>query len=437
MNNIFSSKLALAAGVLTLGFAVVSCEDEPDKFKPSDGVPEVRYIRSTDPATSDSMITGAYLSNTICIVGENLKSIHELYFNDQPAVLNTSLITDNYLIVDIPSTIPTEVSDSIYMVNWAGVVTGYHFKALVPAPKASTMSCEWAPGGSQATIYGDYFVNDPTEPMTITDSKGNAAVIDLESFSQSAVTITVPDGWEPGYLTLTSIYGKARSKFRYKDDMNILFDWDGSHGGHDLGHGWRNGVVHADGDDEGIEAIDGSYIYFGGTDMGGDVGATWAEDQFSFNYWPEPSAGYETLRSRSEFASIIGANGVNNLQIKFEVFVPASNPWMSSAMQIMFSPMDVVSYATANNAYFSDTTFPRALWNPWQASGSYDTGGHWATVSVPLSTFTFTHEGAQAGTGIDESYLDGLTFFVWNGGVAGTDCSPVICIDNIRVVPIE
>jgi len=31
--------------------------------------------------------------------------------------------------------------------------------------------------------------------------------------------------------------------------------------------------------------------------------------------------------------------------------------------------------------------------------------------------------------------ISGLTFFVWNGGVSGTDCNPVICIDNIRVVP--
>ena len=32
---------------------------------------------------------------------------------------------------------------------------------------------------------------------------------------------------------------------------------------------------------------------------------------------------------------------------------------------------------------------------------------------------------------------DGFTFFLWNGGVEGTDCTPELYIDNIRVVPIN
>lgn len=30
-----------------------------------------------------------------------------------------------------------------------------------------------------------------------------------------------------------------------------------------------------------------------------------------------------------------------------------------------------------------------------------------------------------------------FTFFLWNGGVEGTDCTPELDIDNIRVVPIN
>ena len=123
--------------------------------------------------------------------------------------------------------------------------------------------------------------------------------------------------------------------------------------------------------------------------------------------------------------------------MKFEMYVPSSNPWSSCAMQLIFSSMSQVSYATATNAYFSDTTVPRALYNPWMATGSYDTADRWVTVSVPLNTFTYTHEGGACGAGFTAEMLAGLTFFVWNGGVAGTDCSPVILIDNIRVVPVE
>ena len=107
----------VAAGAVILGMMTTACEDEPDKYEIADGLPSVSYVRMTDPAVADSLITGAYMSNTICLVGENLRSVYELYFNDQKAVLNTSLITDNTLIVDVPSAIPEVVTNKIYLVN--------------------------------------------------------------------------------------------------------------------------------------------------------------------------------------------------------------------------------------------------------------------------------------------------------------------------------
>ena len=92
---------------------------------------------------------------------------------------------------------------------------------------------------------------------------------------------------------------------------------------------------------------------------------------------------------------------------------------------------------SGDNAYFSDTNVPRGLWIPWRTSGSYDTGGKWVTVSLNLADFNKTHEGNKCDVGFDKTMLDGLTFFVWNGGVEGKDCTPIIMIDNIRVVPVE
>lgn len=435
MKHISTGRLALLMGLGAMSLGFTSCNDEPDKYEHTGGKPSIEYIRSTDPNAADSLLTGAFLGNTVAIVGENLTAIHKLYFNDQQAVLNTSLITSRSLLVDLPSQIPAKVTDCLYMETWDGETIAYPFKSLVPAPKASNMSCEWANAGTTATIYGDYFVNDPSFEMTVADAAGHTA--EITSMTQTQVTFEVPETWEPGYVYITSIYGKGKSKFRYKDDMNILFDWDGTHGGHDLAHGWRNGVVHNPGDDEAIVAVDGPYLYFGGADIAGDVGASWAEDNFSFNYWPEPGAGYEKLSARPEFASIIAKEGIQGMQMKMEVLVPASNPWMSSSLQIIFTPYDVVNYGAASNAFISDATLPRGLWTPWQTTGSYDTAGQWVTVTLPLSTFSMAFDGTSAGSPIDQSCLDGLTMFVWNGGVPGTDCSPVICIDNIRVVPIE
>lgn len=106
-------------------------------------------------------------------------------------------------------------------------------------------------------------------------------------------------------------------------------------------------------------------------------------------------------------------------------------------MQLIFTGDSYVTSANATNSYYGDTTLPRGLWNPWQATGSYDTGNEWVTVSVPLSNFIYTNEGGAAGSPLGKDNMTGLTFFVWHGGVEGTTCSPYICIDNIRVVPIE
>ena len=58
------------------------------------------------------------------------------------------------------------------------------------------------------------------------------------------------------------------------------------------------------------------------------------------------------------------------------------------------------------------------------------------TVSIPLTEFKYDHTGGTLEVAPKGSY-GGLTFFVYHGGIAGTACTPYICIDNIRVVPNE
>lgn len=438
VKDIFGHKLLCGIVSVILGMTVVSCEDEPDKFKLTGGTPEVMYIRPVNVEQADSLLTGAFLDNQICIVGKNLTSIHELYFNDQKAILNTSLITANTLLVTIPKAIPEVVTNKIYMINKAGVTTEYDFNVYVPAPSVRSISCEYAPVGSVATIYGDYFIDDPNVPLKITFA-GNVEVPrdNIKAITKSSIQFVIPSEWVEGYMNVTTIYGTSRSAYRFHDTTNILFDWDGSHGGHATGYGWRNGVIHAPGEDEGIEAIDGNYLYFGGVEMKGGVGETWAEDQFSFNYWPDESGENGPLNLRPEFAALISKYGIEKLQMKFECCVPSAYPWSASGLQIIFSPMSVVSSSNSSNGYLSDTSIARGIWNPWRATGSYDTGNSWVTVSVPMNTFTYTHEGGACSAPLTAESLAGLAFFVWNGGIEGTTCNPVILIDNIRVVPVE
>ena len=96
----------LVAILAVSSFTMISCKDQPDKYEVADGIPTVYYVRSPYLSQKDSLLTGAYMGNTVCLVGDNLRSIVELYFNDQKVVLNTSFITDNTLLCDVPNELP-------------------------------------------------------------------------------------------------------------------------------------------------------------------------------------------------------------------------------------------------------------------------------------------------------------------------------------------
>jgi hypothetical protein len=83
---------------------------------------------------------------------------------------------------------------------------------------------------------------------------------------------------------------------------------------------------------------------------------------------------------------------------------------------------------------------PRGVWMPWQGSGSYTTDG-WETISIPLSEFKYNGAGAVIPL---STAFGSLGISVHNRGADGSegrpdwignDCSPVILIDNVRVIP--
>ncbi len=434
MKTRFPILYTLLAGSL-LASGLVSCErvDYPDRYHVTDGQPVVYSVRYAD---RDIDITQAYMDEVVCLLGDNLTSIVELWFNDQKASLNTSFITKNTLLTSVPKNMPVNQTDNIYMITKAKDTVKFGFKVLPPTPRVISMSNEWAAAGEMVTIYGDFLIDDAATPLVVSFAGADVPHGDLVFDGTSAVSFPVPAGAQPGNVTVTSLSGTGKSRFVYKDDRNILFDWDGSHGGFASGHGWRGGMIHAPGTDA-WPALDGNYLYFGGAELGGGIGETWAEDQFCMNYWPEGNAAYPALSDLPEFAGYLETYGITGLALKFEVLVPSSSPWSSCALQIMLTGNDQVTYGTATNSYYGDAALPRAVWMPWVAAGSYDTADKWVTVTFPLTSFNLTNENKECGTSFTKNFLTGLTLFVWHGGVAGTTCNPQFAIDNIRIVPVQ
>ncbi len=476
MNNMkqYTKGLLFVTMALT-GLSLSSCKDQPDKYEVAGGTPTVNYVRclssevknTNDAAdmhyTNGELVEEASPKSTLCLVGENMRSVYELYFNDQKAVLNTSYITDNALIVDVPKSVPTKVTDKIYMVTQGKDTVSYDFHVIIPAPNIYAMSCEYAKPGERVTFTGDYYVNYEDTPLEVffTNTTGGLSPATINSVAKdyTSVDVTIPDDAAEGPIVMTSTYGTSSSIFHYLDSRGLLFNFDNGR----IDQGWHGRII------SDVDGLDGNYVQLGdGTaTMSKDGG--WDDSNFSFEYWcgdwntPQSYPDPQGIR----LIDVADFSKPENLILKFEMCIPSSNAWKAGAMQIIFAPTDYVSLSGnspdiygqevkgANNIFFrcpglegepweSDDYFkekdplPRALYRPWTDTGSYDTGGKWETVTIPIaSSFVYSFDGSGLTFNLKEKDFSSLTMFIVAGGVNGEECQPIVKIDNIRVIPIK
>lgn len=373
------------------------------------GTPAIRYIRITDPLKSDSLIAHAFMGNNVAIIGDNLQNVVAVWFNDQSAILNTSFITSNTIIVGIPNKIPGKVTNELKLIFKDSSNIIYPFGVDVPVPMVSNLVCEYVPDAGTAVIQGNFFIDDPSAPLTVI-FPGNIAG-QILSFTLTEIKVKVPAGIVSGPIVVKSIYGSTRSSFFFRDDRNILLDFDVL----TAATGWRSGVL----GNSNPDPISGNYVKFQG-DMVGVRGSTWNEDAFSFNFWPKKQ-GRPDVTYNGDIA---------HSAIKFECNV--LEPWKSGALQMIFTPYDLFD----TNSYIGDAKFPRGLWIPWKSTGSFQTAG-WTTITIPLSEFKYAADGTISSVSLTKEMMKGLTFFVFNGGIDGVDCKVNMCIDNIRIVPFN
>ena len=426
-------------GIL-LGLALLaSCTavDYPDRYKETAGVPTVHFVRYAD---KDVAITQANMEETICIVGENLTSIHDIYFNDQAAILNTSFITAHTLMVQVPKNLPTVQDDKMHLITRDSSVVLYDFKVLPPAPKVEAMSNEWAPGGKTVTISGSYLF----APLSV--QFPGVDPIDVSSSTGSSFEVTVPEGAQPGKIKVTTDSGTAQSTFMYKDSRGMLFNFDNDP--HPTNHGWHAQVIETD-----ETALSGNFLRLGDPTVTLDEEGGWNDANFSFEYWPGDWDDPVTYADSPRLTDYANFSEWKNMALKFELFIPHDNPWESGAMQLIVAGVDLVTgggegvvdidgntTAGANNMFISGDgkpQAPRALYIPWKDSGSFHTDDQWITVTVPYTNFVYNSDGTTNAYAISPETFASLTIFVWSGGVTGTACHPVIKIDNIRAVPIK
>lgn len=453
-----TNKIFKGLGLALVAFAALattSCEDEPDAYEIADGKPTIKFIRPVSAASRDSIITSASMRSTICLVGENLRSVTGLLFNDQEAVLNTSYMTDHTLIVTIPNEIPGTVTNKIYLATNSKDTVAYDFHVVIPAPVVASMSNEWASAGEEVTIIGDYFLDYADFPITVNFGEGYTLPRSaIKSITKNRITFTMPADAPGEKISVTSIYGKTEGAFKYRDSRGMLFDFDTPcKTGVVLGnHGWHAREITSD-----DTSLSGNYLILGGAAMGSDGG--WNDGNFSFEYWAGNWADPENYSEYVRISDLADFTDFANLNLKFEMNIPKDNAWSAAPMQIFFGGVTQISQGNAgvkdiygnilagcNNTFFhTQGTLPRGLYMPWKDSDDklYHTDGQWTTVTLPLSDFIYDFDGNKLASGfVSTADFGSFNIFVIKGSYndktalpEGVDCNPIIKIDNIRVVP--
>lgn len=382
-----------------IGILLTSCEDEEAV---NGGKPVINYVRITDPASSDSLLVAAQLGRLIAIVGNNLEDARELWFNDQQATLTPTYITSTTILVNIPSKAPIEVTNQMRLVFKDGSQLLYDFVVAIPSPQVASMSNEYAAAGEVVAINGNYFF----DPVTVTFTGG--ATAEVLSVEQSKIEITIPEGAEPGPITFATNFGTIVSGFHYRDQRNIILNYDDLTGA----GAWRAGPV------DNAGGIDGNYLKLFGTLNANDR----IEDNFEAQFWGN---------LRNPEGNLFTGNP-EDFVLKFEARVV---DWYGSYLQICWGP-----WSNANNDEVWQNLNARGLWRPWEETNSnFSTDDKWITVSIPLTDMIYRHE-QEGGQNVwipdmtfDKNIAGSLSFWVIATPLA--DASPVeIHIDNVRIV---
>ena len=444
MKHIF--KYTLLAAVCAFAAAGTACSDETDAEKDKGATPVINYARPCDISVSDSLLTKAPLGAQVAFVGDNLGDVQQVWFNDKKATLSPNMVTSHSIIVNIPNSLPGEVTGKARFITSTGVEVDYPFEVTVPAPRVERMDCEWAHAGETVVLEGAYFADDPNVPLAVTVAGLPA---EIKSIEQDRLEIVIPEGAGEGEIAVESIYGKGVAGFRYMDTRGMLFDFDGLTG---LGvaQSWHARPIVED-----EISIAGNYMVLGNAEKTLNASADWNDSDYSFEYWAGAWTDPVTYPERvgERLFDVADFTDFNSKALKFELYVPASNAWQAGALQVCFAPTSLVSFGNAgldcfgntvagcNNTYINSKEaggvgLARCLWTPWTAAEAYHTAGKWVTVTLPIKDFIYDYDGTGATRMLtDVSDFANLQMFVWAGGVAGVECSPLLYIDNIRVVP--
>lgn len=242
-------------------FSIVSCKKTDQGGTGAPTVTRVRLLSKTDTIKNvthritldssqvyddtrlvafDSTVTSGRLGTQYGIIGTNLKTTSSVSFNGVSVYFNPALLTDNSIIIAIPSSTSTATqvpfgpgqSNKLTIVTAHGTVD-YTFPIQQPAPTITSFTPLSGNAGDIVTITGLVFnsvsaVRFDTTPAVIVGTP-----------TTTSIQVRVPAGIASSYIYVTTPGGTAKSPTSYGFKYTIYDDalatgWGGQgSGGYD------------------------------------------------------------------------------------------------------------------------------------------------------------------------------------------------------------
>ena len=467
------------------GGIVSSCKDDSDECCCN---PKINYIIPSDAAAKDSIIAGANSGEHIIIVGENLASVTEVFFDNVPADLNPVYITDNYIILQIPDI--NVSTQCITLVNAQGCrVQAANFAINIPPPVVGMFYSEFVPAGGILRVKGNYFFSpnvyfyDENDNLIKADKVGTKGSTEL--------FVTVPNGvGNSKPIVVETGSGKTTSKILFRDRRNIIIDFDEYHptvegtmvrggtGAPDYRPKWREDVV---------EGFDLRTLLPAGFEL--PEGCDGLYDQMNrIEFKDGGYIAYQVEKGGRDMVPLIGdfaSYDIKELVLKFEVYVPKDYAINGIYTCVCFPPKGNNGSNAGGRGLSNkeeDTCVPGAWWCPFEADinksnpdswlwtvgvncktsfytdwQELEYSGKWMTVSIPLSTFKWNLVDMGINTTMEKNFADyegspclakkqilekdwtkamGDFTFMWEPWAASGQDGVFLCfLDNFRVVP--
>ena len=244
MNKIINIKSLIAIALLITGsFVFQSCNEDESYPTPS--------IMNVRPTADNNPITEGNFGDVIAIQGTGFGSTQEVWFNTVMAEFNPTLVTDNNIILSIPSDFPEEINDKITVVTKGGSAE-FDFKVIVPAPIISSISNEFPKGGETVVIEGDIFYNIQSVSFT---GGGDGEIV---SYDPTMIQVIVPSGTTAGTFTVNSTAGSSESTMSLMDKTGMICDYDAMNKFEDWGK--ESVIVDGSTNPTDPQVVDGNYI---------------------------------------------------------------------------------------------------------------------------------------------------------------------------------